>query len=391
MDAPLVSVVIPSLNEEITIGEFVDSCHEGAERAGVATEVLIVDSSTDRTAEIALAHGARVLAVPKRGLGRAYTDAIPFIRGQYVLMGDADLTYDFRDFASFIQMLRAGYEFVMGSRFRGHIEPGAMPLHHRYFGTPLTTWILNLVYGTHHTDIHCGMRGMTLDALVRMRLQSQGWQYASEMVIKSAQLGLRTTEVPINFYKDRPGRTSHLKRGGWLTPWKCGWDNVRVMFVSGAQFFLMGPGVVAALLGLPIALILSFGPVTVGPFTLTAHSQALAISLSTIGLTCIYMGIIASVANDLTGLAIRHWRELFTITRSITSSALLVAVGLTLNLLFVGVYFDRGFSVLAEDAIISHLALTGLFLLVIGMLTFGFTLVLQEVSARIQDVLEMSD
>src|SRR3989441_4761872 len=174
---PELSIVIPALNEELTVGRFVDWCREGLREANVRGEIIIVDSSSDRTAEIALARGARVLKTPKRGLGRAYIDALPFIRGEYVLMGDADCTYDFRDIESFVKCFRGGYEYVMGSRFRGYIEPGSMPPLHRYFGTPVTTWTLNLLYGSRFSDIHCGMRGITHEALRNMDLQSQFWEY----------------------------------------------------------------------------------------------------------------------------------------------------------------------------------------------------------------------
>src|SRR5262245_51842536 len=187
---PLVSVVVPALNEEITIGEFVDWCRDGLKRAGVEGEILIVDSSSDRTGDIAEEKGARVLRVPKRGLGRAYIDAIPHIHGRYVIMGDCDLTYDFRQLRPFVEKLEEGYEFVMGSRFIGSIEPGAMPALHRYLGTPVTTWILNRVYSSDFSDIHCGMRGISLEALKRLQLQSQSWEYASEMVLKSVHPGL---------------------------------------------------------------------------------------------------------------------------------------------------------------------------------------------------------
>ena len=155
------SIVVPALNEEITVGEFVDWCKEGLKRAGVSGQILIVDSSTDDTARIVLEHGGEVLRTPKRGLGRAYIDAIPYIRGKWIVMGDADLTYDFRELAPFVEEFRKGAEFVMGSRFRGSIEKGAMPGLHRYFGTPLTTWILNRIYRSNYSDIHCGMRGLT--------------------------------------------------------------------------------------------------------------------------------------------------------------------------------------------------------------------------------------
>ena len=156
---PEFSIVIPALNEELTMADFVDWCLEGLEKAGVRGEILIVDSGKDRAAEIALARGARVLKTPKRGLGRAYQDAMPYVRGKYILMGDCDCTYDFRELAPFVKEFRNGAEFVMGSRFRGYIEPGSMPPLHRYFGTPFTTWILNTIFSSHFSDIHCGMRG----------------------------------------------------------------------------------------------------------------------------------------------------------------------------------------------------------------------------------------
>ena len=131
-------------------------CHEGIKKAGVKAEILILDSSTDKTPEIALAMGARVLKMPKRGLGRAYLDSMDVIRGTYVILGDADCTYDFREIQPFMENFKKGYEFVIGSRFAGSIEDGAMPALHRYFGTPLTIFILNVIYGSNFSDIHCG-------------------------------------------------------------------------------------------------------------------------------------------------------------------------------------------------------------------------------------------
>ncbi len=147
-EAVEVSIVVPCLNEELTVGEFVDWCTEGLAAAGVSGEVLIVDSSRDRSPLIAAEHGARVLRVPQRGLGRAYIDAIPHVRGDIAIMGDCDLTYDFRELDGFITAIRRGHDFVMGTRTKGEIEPGAMPGLHRYFGSPLTTLLFNVIYGT---------------------------------------------------------------------------------------------------------------------------------------------------------------------------------------------------------------------------------------------------
>ncbi len=239
---PELSIVIPALNESLTITDFVDWCRQGLKAADIRGEILIVDSSDDDTAELALAGGARVLKTPRRGLGRAYIDALPFIRGRYVLMGDADCTYDFRELGEFVGPFREGYEFVMGSRWKGSIEKGAMPGLHQYFGTPFTTWILNRVYGSKFSDIHCGMRGISRDALERMDISSQSWEYASEMVLKSVHMDLRTIEAPVTFLKDREGRLSHHKRSGWFSPFSAAWINLRAMFVYGADFFALKPG-----------------------------------------------------------------------------------------------------------------------------------------------------
>ena len=243
--APLVSIVVPALNESITVETFVQWCQEGLAAAGVRGEIVIVDSSTDATPQLALSAGARVLRVPKRGLGRAYIDAVPYIRGRYVIMGDADCTYDFRQLSDFVERFEDGFEYVMGSRWAGSIEKGAMPWLHQRLGTPITTWILNRLYRSRFTDIHCGMRGITLDALQRMEIQSQSWEYASEMVLKSVHMELRTAEVPVHFLKDQEGRVSHHRRMGWFSPFQAAWINLRAMFVYGADFFVYGPGTVS--------------------------------------------------------------------------------------------------------------------------------------------------
>ena len=160
----------------------------------------------------------------------------------------------------------------MGSRWKGSIEPGSMPGLHQYFGTPFTTWILNRVYGSKFSDIHCGMRGITKDALERMDISSQSWEYASEMVLKSVHMGLRTAEVPVRFLKDREGRLSHHKRSGWFSPFQAAWINLRAMFVYGSDFFLLKPGAILAVLGLLLTLPLSFSDVDLGPFGLSPVS-----------------------------------------------------------------------------------------------------------------------
>jgi hypothetical protein len=388
---PEISIVIPALNEERTIVEFVEWCKEGISEAGVRGEILIVSSSSDRTDELALEHGARVLSTPKRGLGRAYIDATPYIRGRYVMVGDADCTYDFREIAPFIEKLREGYDFVMGSRFKGTIEPKAMPPHHRYFGTPITNWIFNVVQNkAHFSDIHCGMRGLTRETYLKIDLQSQGWEYASEMILKAVHMGLKTTEIPINFYRDRNGRVSTVKRRGWLTPWKAGWDSLRINFTYGADFFLFRPGLLLSVLGLAAVAWMTPGPVTVGSTQLTSNSQFLAVAVSIIGMSAVYLGILAQVINDRTGRAGTIWLRRFPYNRTYLISASMSVVGFVLDAILLGVYISDHLTLPPSAARVVHLGTTGMLLMMLGFLTFTFTLVLHALTTRLSRSAEVA-
>jgi glycosyltransferase involved in cell wall biosynthesis len=374
--SPEVSIVIPAMNEESTIVEFVKWCKEGLAAAGARGEILIVDSSTDRTSELALAGGARVLKTPKRGLGRAYIDSVPYIRGRYVVMGDADCTYDFRQLDRFVEKLRDGYEFAMGSRWLGDIEDGAMPALHRYFGTPLTTWILNRIYGSHFSDIHCGMRALTTDSFQRMGLSSQSWEYASEMVLKTVRMDLRTVEVPVTFYKDREGRLSHHKRSGWFSPFQAAWVNLRVMFVYRVEYFTLKPGLFFLALGLLLTLPLSFGPIVLGPVTFSLYWMLFGMTLAVLGLFSFFFGCLAEVVSDYSGRSRQKWTGIFRYTRAVGTSACVFVLGLLCASSVVVSYFKNNYRLPPPPSWIDHLAVSGLLLLIIGFSGFVFTLLL---------------
>jgi glycosyltransferase involved in cell wall biosynthesis len=376
-----VSIVVPCLNEELVVGEFVDWCFQGLRHAGVDGEVLILDSSTDRSPEIAEQHHARVVRVPMLGLGRAYIDGLAHIRGPYVIMGDCDLTYDFREIEPFIDKLRQGFDFVMGTRIKGYIEPGAMPWLHRYFGTPITSWILNVIYGTRYSDIHCGMRAMTLEALKRMSLQSQSWEYASEMVLKAAKLKLASAEVPIRFYRDRPGRSSHHKRSGWLSPWIAGWSNLRVMLVYAPDVFLLRPGMLLLIFGTILTLMLAGGPVMVGYLGLNLHWMLLGLTLATVGYSAVQLGLLARVYHNFDPHFTNRLTKVLTYNRGIISGAAMTFIGATLDIALVIRWLQGGFR-LSE---ISYQGVLGLFLIITGFQTLAFTLMLEMISNRQQD------
>jgi len=372
---PFVSIVVPCMNEELVVGEFVDWAFAGLRNAGIEGEVIIIDSSTDRSPEIAEARGARVLRVPKRGLGQAYLDAIPHIRGDYVIMGDADLTYDFREIAPFVAKLNQGHEFVMGSRMKGQIEPGAMPPLHRYFGTPLTTFILNVIYHAGLSDIHCGMRAMTLDALKRIDLQSTSWEYASEMVLKAALLRLRTTEVPIKFYKDREGRESHHKRSGWLSPWLAGWMNLKVMFLFSPDFFLFWPSLIMLALGIGLVLLTLNGPHIILRIGFNLHWMLLGVTLTTLGYSAFHLALLARVYYNFRPASATLVKRILTYDRGMVVGGILIGCGVILNLVLLVSWIMNG----QRLASIYHPGVLGLLLIILGFQTITHTLILQMI------------
>ena len=376
--APEISIVVPALDEELTIGAFVEWCQEGLGAAGRPGEVLIVDSSSDATPRIALEKGARVLRTPRRGLGRAYIDAVPFVRGRYVIMGDCDLTYDFRELRPFVEALESGHDFVMGNRLRGAIEPGAMPALHRYFGTPVTTFALNLIYGTAYGDIHCGMRAMRLETLKRMDLRSQSWEYASEMVLKAARMGARIGEVPIRFYKDREGRLSHHKRSGWLSPWRAGWINLKSMFLFAPEFFLQKPGGVMLAAGLLLAGSLGGGPYRLFGVGVDLHLMLLGVTLATVGYGAVQSATLARVFYGFDPAYTERVARRVTYNRGSLAGLGLGVIGLLLNLSLLARWVG-GELKLHE---LQYAAVFGLLLIILGFQTFTFTLLLHMILER---------
>ena len=217
-ESPEISIVLPCLNEEETLPDCLGRAREGLEAAGLRGEIVVVDNgSTDRSAEIARSLGARVATEGVRGYGAALRRGFAEARAPWIVMADADGSYDLGGVGAFAARLAEGCDLVMGSRLRGTIEPGAMPWLHRRVGTPALTRALNLLHGAGISDVNCGMRGFRRDAVPRMALRSDGMELASEMVIAAARAGLRIAEIPIDFRRDGRERPPHLRtfRDGW--------------------------------------------------------------------------------------------------------------------------------------------------------------------------------
>jgi hypothetical protein len=220
------------------------------------------------------------------------------------------------------------------------------------------------------------MRGITRDALERMDLHSESWEYASEMTLKSVQMELRTAEVPVRFLKDREGRLSHHRRSGWLSPWQAAWINLRAMFVYGSGFFVYRPGLVLMILGLLLTLPLSFGNVQLGGVGLSLNWQLLGVALLAAGAQAFFLGCIARVLFDYTGREKRRWLRIFPYTRSVLSAFALVLAGIALAIPLIATYIGKSFKLEQTDTLSNHLALTGVALALLGAQLFVFTLLL---------------
>ncbi|MDD1730179.1 MAG: glycosyltransferase family 2 protein [Methanospirillum sp.] len=240
---PDVSVVVPALNEEKTIGACIERIKEGCTSAGLSYEIIIADSSTDRTPIIASEMGARVIHPEKRGYGNAYLAGFSYATGRILVIGDADNTYDFRIIPEMIRPIQQGEaDMVIGSRMSGVILPGAMPALHQYLGNPLLTLLLNLAFKTHFSDCHSGFRAISREALSRLSLHTGGMEFASEMMIEAGKMNLRVTEIPITYYPRQSPSNLHSFADGWR--------HFRFIMLEKPLPFLAIPGGLFAVFGL---------------------------------------------------------------------------------------------------------------------------------------------
>ena len=288
-----ITILIPTKNEKLTISQFIDWCKEGLSKTGLVGEIIFLDSSTDETPEIAILKGAKVVSVKGEGLGRAYAHGQGLALGKWVILGDADCTYDFKEIGIFIDQLRKGSDFVIGNRFKGEIQKNAMPIHHQYFGTPLTTWFFRSLLGIPVGDIHCGMRAMTRELYRKLEFTEMGWEYSSEMIVCARNCGAKISEVAINFFKEPFGRLSHQKRNGWLTPFRAGLGAIRVTLMFALDRVLIFLGIVlwiGGFVGTVLAYFdwfynfrnVNFGTFSSLYFTLTSIIGGLIVSLGAI-------------------------------------------------------------------------------------------------------------
>src|SRR5437870_9413320 len=323
-----VSVVIPCLNEANSLAYCVDKARKALQEAGVSGEVVVADNgSTDSSIEIAEEHGARVIRVEQRGYGAALRAGIAGARGPFIIMGDADDSYDFSDVPRFVEKLREGNDIVLGNRFRGEIKPGAMPPLHRYFGNPGLTAVLNTLFHARIGDSYCGMRGFTRELYDRLDLRSTGMEFALEMVIKSAQIGARIAEIPIMLWPDKRGRAPHLRS------FRDGWRSLRFMLLYAPNWLFLLPGATLVAFGLFLVFWLLPGPRQIlHHVILDIHTMIFGVIFTLLGVQTLSIGAFAK----LFSYAERFDRG------NVSLKRLLKRVTLESGLLFGGVLFVSG-------------------------------------------------
>jgi glycosyltransferase involved in cell wall biosynthesis len=299
------SIVMPCLNEAATLERCIRKAHDFLRQHHIAGEVVVGDNgSTDGSPGIARRSGARVVPVAVRGYGAAVQTAAMEAHGRFVIMGDADDSYDFSTLMPMLEQLRAGSDLVMGNRFAGGIAPGAMPWKNRFIGNPALSALGRLLFGVPVRDFHCGLRGFSKATLGRMDLQTDGMEYASEMVIKASLLGLRITEVPTTLSVDGRGRMPHLR------PWRDGWRHLRLMLLFSPRWLFLYPGLVLMMLGSVIGLWLLPGPRVIGRVELDVHTLLYCAMAILIGFQATCFAVLANtyaIDHGLLGEDSRIW------------------------------------------------------------------------------------
>ncbi len=288
-----VSIVLPCRNEEKSVGLCIEKIKKVFKDNKINGEVIVSDSSSDRSASAAKGLGAKVVSHGKEGYGIACLEGFKAAKGKYLILGDADNTYDFSEILKFLDKLDEGYDFVIGKRF--DLKNGAMPFLHRYFGNPFLTWVLRLFFKAKVSDAHCGMRAIRRDALDKLDLRATGMEFASEMIVKAVQNNLKISEVPIT-YHPRVGESK-------LSSFRDGWRHLRFMLIYSPTHLFLFPGTFLFFIGLVFMFLLLSGPLNMGSLTLYTHPMVIGSLLTIVGFQIINLGFFAKTYAVSSGLS----------------------------------------------------------------------------------------
>jgi glycosyltransferase involved in cell wall biosynthesis len=373
LDDPIVSVVIPCLNEEANIERVIAVARDALASAGIPGEIIVADNaSEDRSAELAAAAGARVVHEPRRGYGSAYLAGFAAARGEYIVMADADLTYDLNEIPRFVEFLDQGADLVMGDRM-DNIHPGAMPWLHRYVGNPILTGILNLFFRTGVSDAHCGMRGLRRSILPVLDLRTTGMEFASEMVIRASKERLDIREFPIE-YHPRGGESK-------LSSFRDGWRHLRFLLVHSPTHLFIVPGALLAFLGTLIALV-SVTQVQVLGRAWDLHTTVGGALLMIVGTQVLALGLCAHAYGTYFMNEKDPWfdrmRARFRLEHGLLLGGIIALAGTVAGAVIVGIWINRGFGALSEE----RLAVFAATLVVVGIQIFFSSFLLSILGLR---------
>jgi len=291
------SIVMPCLNEAETLETCITKAKGFLQKSGMRGEIIIADNgSTDGSLRLAEKAKVSIVHVAQKGYGSALLGGIEAARGEFVIMGDADDSYDFSDLGGFVEALESGYDLVMGNRFKGGIRPGAMPFLHRYLGNPVLSWLARLFFKSNIGDFHCGLRGLRRDAILALNLQTTGMEFASEMIVKATMRGLKIKEVPTILYPDGRTRPPHLRT------WSDGWRHLRFLLLYSPRWLFFYPGLALTVLGILISAFLLPGPRRVGNVTLDINTLMYASLLTIVGVQAVLFSLFTTVFGVNAGL-----------------------------------------------------------------------------------------
>lgn len=358
------SIVMPCLNEAATVADCVKQAREALAKYGINGEVIVADNgSTDGSRELATAAGARVVPVPVRGYGSALLAGIASARGEYVVMGDADGSYDFMAVDTFLAKLREGYDLVMGNRFKGGVAKGAMPFLHKWLGNPVLSFLGRLFFSSDIGDFHSGLRGFRRSPILALDLRTTGMEFASEMVVKAAVQDLRITEVPVTLGPDKRGRPPHLRT------WRDGWRHLRFLLLYSPRWLFLYPGAVLMLVGAAVGLWLLPGERALGAVRLDIHTLVYASAAVVLGYQSVIFALFTKTFAISEGLLPEDPRltrlyRYVTLETGIVAGIVLVIVGLALAVGAIGLWQTQGFGPIVDVprtlrvVIVSSLAIT---------------------------------
>jgi hypothetical protein len=337
------TVVMPCLNEALTLGPCIERAMATFKQHGIKGEVVIGDNgSTDGSQDIARALGARVIDVPVRGYGAALLGGFAAARGRYILMGDSDMSYDFGEAPRYLDKLRQGFELVMGNRFKGEIKPGAMPWKNKHIGNPVLSGVGRLFFGIEVGDFHCGLRAFSKTAIERLDLRSTGMELASEIVVKAQLHKLKLTEVPATLSPDGRDRPPHLR------PWRDGWRHLRFLLLYSPRWLFVYPGLALMLLGTAIHVMLLPGPRVVGGVELDVHTLLYGGAMILVGAQAVFFAVLAKIFAITEGLVpeppeAKRWFQRIQLEHGVVTGAVLALLGLAGAVWAVLAWRSRGF------------------------------------------------